>query len=94
MGEILKFLLAFCGDAAWAAWGIAWQYASTMRVHHSAEQQSKANEQDDDSHSMLYMDRHGIPPSIGLPSRSGNRIFPASNKVCQVFSTGSIVDIP
>jgi hypothetical protein len=38
----MKVLPAFCSDAAWAAWDSDWQYASTMRVHHAAEQQSEA----------------------------------------------------
>ena len=68
----MKVLPAFDSDAAW---DIAGQYvttqAVTLRVHHAAEQQSQANEQDDDNHCMRHMDRHRIPPSAGWPSRSG-----------------------
>ena len=68
----MKVLPAFCSDAIRAAWNSAWQFASTMRVHHAAEQQSESNEQDDNSHCMRDMDGQGIQPCVALPSRSGD----------------------
>ena len=83
---------AFCSDAAWDAWDSAWQQASTLQMHHAAEQQGKANKQDDDSRCMRNMEGQGIQPCVAVPSRSGT--FRASNQSCRTFPTGSVVDIP